>query len=214
MPRDARWVLPGIPLHIVQRGIDRRPCFFTDSDYRTYLRFLASSAQRFACSVHAYCLMTNHVHLLVTPHDADACGAFMKYLGQCYVQSVNQRLARTGTLWEGRFRSCVVQSESYVLACYRYIELNPVRASMVSSPADYPWSSHGANAAGKPCKVVRPHAVYESLGLDTPSRADAYRMLCADALPPPQIDEIRKATRVGCAIGARRRGRGRPSLAK
>lgn len=214
MPREARWVLPGIPLHIVQRGINRSRCFFTESDYSLYLELLSSSALRFDCTIHAYCLMTNHVHLLVTPQDSGACGAFMKRLGQCYVQAVNQRLGRGGTLWGGRFRSSPVRSDNYVLACYRYIELNPVRAGMVRLPAQYRWSSHAANAEGRANTIVQPHAAYIALGSDTQRRLDAYRELCGDALPDADLDDIRKATKVGCVIGTRRRGRGRPPAAK
>ena len=158
--------------------------------------------------------MTNHVHLLVTPEHEAACGAFMKYVGQCYVQAVNHRLSRTGTLWEGRFRSCLVQSESYVLACYRYIELNPVRAGMVALPGDYRWSSYAGNAEGQANPLIQPHSAYEALGADAPRRAHVYRELCCDVLPDLEIEEIRKATSVGCAIGARRRGRGRPATLK
>jgi putative transposase len=214
MPREARWVMPGIPLHIVQRGINRNTCFFSEADYSTYLHFLGSSAARFECAVHAYCLMSNHVHLLLTPHTPDACGVFMKHLGQCYVQSVNKRLGRTGTLWEGRFRSCVVQSDSYVLACYRYIELNPVRAGMVSSADQYFWSSYVTNAEGRENGLLQSHPAYESLGPTREGRAAAYKELCADALPLTDLEQIRKATSVGCVIGTRRRHRGRPPMAK
>jgi putative transposase len=179
-----------------------------------YLHFLGSSATRFGCAVHAYCLMSNHVHLLITPQTPDACGAFMKHLGQCYVQAVNKRLARSGTLWEGRFRSSLVQSESYVLACYRYIELNPVRAGMVSSPDDYSWSSYAANAEGKENALLQSHPAYESLGQDRRQRTAAYKELCGDALPLIDLEQIRKATSVGCVVGAPRRQRGRPFMAK
>src|SRR5262245_51438159 len=144
MPRVARAVLAGLPVHVVQRGINRQQCFFSEGDYSTYLRFLAEFALRFGCAVHAYCLMTNHVHLLVTPETPESCALMMKNLGQRYVQTVNRRLERSGTLWEGRFKSGIVQSDGYVLACYRYIELNPVRAGMVKDPAQYRWSSYSS----------------------------------------------------------------------
>jgi putative transposase len=214
MPREARFVMPGMPLHIVQRGINRDSCFFSEADYGMYLHFLGSSAARFGCAIHAYCLMSNHVHLLITPHTPDACGAFMKHLGQCYVQAVNKRLNRSGTLWEGRFRSSLVQSDSYVLACYRYIELNPVRAGMVSSPAEYWWSSYATNAEGKENALLQSHPAYESLGQNCGQRAEAYKELCADALPATDVEQIRKATSVGCVVGTPRRQRGRPFMAK
>jgi putative transposase len=210
MPRLARSVIPGFPLHVVQRGINRNPCFFASADYDLYLDCLAQSAARFACSVHAYCLMSNHIHLLLTPREENACGLFMKHLGQRYVQTINRRLSRTGTLWEGRFHSCPVRSDNYVLACYRYIELNPVRAGMVGTPAEYSWSSYCANAQGGAGGLLQPHLAYEALGSDPDKRASAYKELCKTALPLSDIQSIRKATRVGAVIGAPRRSRGRP----
>ena len=214
MPRAARYVLPGLAVHVVQRGISRLPCFFSDVDYETYLRYLADSSRRFGCLVHAYCLMTNHVHLLVTPKEHDACGRFMKHLGQRYVQTVNARMGRTGTLWEGRFHSSLARSDEHVLACYRYIELNPVRAGMVQRPGDYFWSSYGGNVGRTVDAILCPHDAYQSLGELANARAAAYAALCAAGLPDAAAQEIRKATRVGCVIGTPRRSRGRPSLAK
>ena len=207
MPRAARTVLVDCPLHVVQRGINRNACFFSESDYRTYLRLLAEFSHRFGCSVHAYCLMTNHVHLLITPHSSDSCAQVMKNLGQCYVQGVNHRLERSGTLWEGRFHSSLITSDAYLLACYRYIECNPVRAGMVTSPDDYPWSSHRANTGGQ-ADFLTTHPVHGSLG------SEAYKALCRDEVPAPVLEDIRKAIRVGCAVGTRRRGPGRPSKAR
>ncbi len=210
MPRLARCVVPGIPLHIVQRGINRSPCFFAEADYALYVRLLQRFSAKFGCAVHAYCLMTNHVHLLVTPQAPDACALLMKNLGQCYVQCVNKRLERTGTLWEGRFHSCLVQSDNYVLACYRYIELNPVRAGLAGAPEAYRWSSYAANSAGDDAGVVQAHSAYEALGHDAMQRSSAYKALCESAPSPQVIGEIRKATRIGCVVGHVRRSRGRP----
>jgi putative transposase len=210
MPRLARSVVRGIPLHIVQRGINRNPCFFAGTDYAWYLRFLQRFSERFGCSVHAYCLMTNHVHLLVTPQAQDACALMMKNLGQCYVQAVNKRLERSGTLWEGRFHSCMVQSDSYVLACYRYIELNPVRAGLVTAPNEYRWSSYAENSGCGIGSSVQPHPAFEALGTDASQRSRAYKELCASAPSPLVVEEIRKATRIGCVVGDVRRNRGRP----
>jgi putative transposase len=140
----------------------------------------------------------------------DACARLMKHLGQRYVQFVNKRLRRSGTLWEGRFKSCVVDSEAYALACYRYIEFNPVRAGMSASPGAYRWSSHRANAQGDPFTLVTPHAAYEALGLDVDRRQAAYRALCATAPSASVVEEIRKATRIGCAAGRQRAPKGRP----
>jgi putative transposase len=204
MPRIARCVLAGYPLHVVQRGINRNPCFIANGDYATYLRFLTKLAPQFGCAVHAYCLMTNHVHLLLTPAYSEACALLMKNLGQRYVQWFNHRTGRGGTLWGGRFRSCVVTTDDYVLACYRYIELNPVRARMVPSPGDYPWSSYAANAEGAPNGLITRHGAYEALG------AQAYRGMCESSPPADMLEEIRKATQIGRVAGARRRSRGRP----
>lgn len=136
-------------LHLIQRGNNRQACFFANDDYRCHLDWLAESAVRTDCAIHAYVLMTNHVHLLVTPTVADSAGQLMKRLGQRYVQRVNRLYRRSGTLWEGRYRSSLVQDETYALACHRYIELNPVRAGMVDHPRDYPWSSYRAKGAGR-----------------------------------------------------------------
>jgi putative transposase len=204
MPRVARSVVAGYPLHVVQRGINRAPCFTANGDYASYLRFLGSLAAQFECAVHAYCLMTNHVHLLLTPASADGCALLMKNLGQRYVQWLNHRLGRSGTLWGGRFYSCIVNTDHYLLACYRYIELNPVRAGIVLSPDQYPWSSYAANAEGATKQLIRPHAAYEALGVA------AYKSLCESAPPADLVEEIRKATQIGCVAGARRRLRGRP----
>jgi putative transposase len=214
MARAARCVVADIPLHVVQRGINRSNCFFADGDYLAYLRYLHDFSLEFGCSVHAYCLMTNHVHLLLTPRAPDACSLLMKKLGQCYVQAVNQRLCRTGTLWEGRFRSCMVSSDTYVLACYRYIELNPVRAGMVVSPELYRWSSYSANGRGQGDGLIDSHPAYEALGSEPSVRGHAYRQLCQDAPSAPLVEEIRKATRLGGVAGKVRRRRGRPGADK
>ena len=210
MPRTARVVVPDLSVHIVQRGHDRSDCFFEDSDYRAYLGYLAEFATRFACAVHAYCLMTNHVHLLVTPRAADSCALMMKNVSQRHVQRINSRLERTGTLWEGRFYSCPILSERYLLTCYRYIELNPQRAGMVLHPSQYAWSSYPQNACGDPHGFLAPHSVYLALADDAQGRAGAYRALLDEPIDAETLDQIRKATRGGYAVGSARRGRGRP----
>ncbi len=149
MPRRARVFLPEIPLHIIQRGNNRQACFYAEEDYGFYLDCLQEYAIKTRCQIHAYVLMTNHVHLLATAVDVQGAGELMKALGQRYVQYVNRRYRGRGTLWEGRFRSCLTEEESYLLACMRYIELDPVRAEMVSHPAEYRWSSYRANAQGE-----------------------------------------------------------------
>jgi len=210
MPRTARVVVPEVSLHIVQRGHGRHDCFFEEGDYAAYLGYLREFAMRFGCSVHAYCLMTNHVHLLLTPHVPDACGLAMKYTAQHYSNRINKRLQRSGTLWEGRYYSCLVPVERYALACYRYIELNPVEAAMVKHPADYRWSSYASNVQANNAGFLRPHPAYEALGQDPATRASAYVELFDVPLERSLVDEIRKATRGGYLLGAERKPRGRP----
>jgi putative transposase len=202
-------VLPGVALHLVQRGVNRQPCFFAPRDYADYLRLLAVFAPDSGCSVHAYCLMTNHVHLLLTPHHSGACARLMKQVNQRYVQRLNKSAGRIGTLWQGRFHSSVVASERYALACYRYIELNPVRAGLVARAREYYWSSYRANAEGDTSTLVAPHVAYAALGNSADGRASAYRGLFDLRLPDAEIEEIRKATRGGYRIGEKRRPPGR-----
>lgn len=201
MPRHARTIVPDVATHIVQRGNNRSPCFFSDADRHVYLAQLGDLSQRCECDVHAYCLMDNHVHLLVTPKRPDACALLMKNLGQRYVQYVNRTYGRTGCLWEGRFRSCLAQSERYVLACYRYIELNPVRARMVDDPSEYRWSSYHANVEGKSDPLLTPHQEFAALGESESARRRAYRALFDDALSAELLSEIRAATSGGHALG-------------
>jgi putative transposase len=177
MPRRARVLLPGVPVHLIQRGNNRSARFFADEDYRFYLDHLAEESARHGCAVHAYGLMANQVHLLLTPQAGNSPGGLMKGLGQRYVQYVNRTYQRSGTLWEGRFRSCLLQEEAYVLACYRYIELNPVRAGMVAHPAEYRWSSDRANAQGESAEWLTAQALYFDLDGDADRRLAAYREL-------------------------------------
>ena len=204
MPRRARLSVAGVPWHIIQRGNNRAVCFHAETDYRRYLDDLAEQSRRFGCTIHAYVLMTNHVHLLLTPAKADSAGLMMKHLGQRYVQYVNRVYRRSGTLWEGRFRSCLTQSEDYVLACYRYIELNPVRAGMVRHPRDYRWSSFHANGDGKQDAMVVPHEQYLGLARNAQARQEAYRALFKAHLDPEVIERIRSATNGNVVLGSKR----------
>ena len=201
MPRRARLSIAGIPWHIIQRGNNRSACFYAEEDYRRYLETLEEQAKKFDCAVHAYVLMTNHVHLLLTPAREESAGLLMKHLGQRYVQYINRTYRRTGTLWEGRFRSCLTQNENYVLSCYRYIELNPVRAGMVDHPRDYRWSSHRANAQGKVESLILPHDEYLKLGNGDLERQSAYRELFRAHMDAERVAEIRKATNGNYALG-------------
>ena len=202
MPRRARVTLPNVPLHIIQRGNNRQACFHADEDYRAYLNWLAEYAREGDCAIHAYVLMTNHVHLLLTPHDTGSAGNLMKRLGQRYVQYVNRTYRRTGTLWEVRFRSCLTQEEDYVLTCHRYIELNPIRADLVGHPAEYRWSSYRANAQGEASGLLTPHPTYTALGTSAAERQAAYRELFRFELDPGRVDEIRQATNSNYALGS------------
>ena len=204
MPRRARLSVPGIPWHIIQRGNNRSVCFHAEEDYRRYLDNLSDLAVRFDCRVHAYVLMTNHVHLLLTPGKVDSAALLMKHLGQRYVQYVNRTYRRSGTLWEGRYRSCLTQSEDYVLACYRYIELNSVRAGMVRHPRDYLWSSFHANGDGKSDVLVSPHEQYLGLGRTAESRREAYRQLLRAHMDGEMLTQIRDATNGNYVLGGKR----------
>lgn len=193
-------MLPGIAVHVIQRGNDRADCFFDDEDRAFYLFHLGKILPRARCLLHAYCLMTNHVHLLVTSEEEQGCAKLMKGIGQLYSQYVNRRYGKCGHLWEGRFKSCLVQSEHYVLTCYRYIELNPVRARLATRPDEYAWSSYPANAKGECAGVVTPHEEYERLGRTPGERQATYRDLFGQ-LQAPALEEIRMATNGGYALG-------------
>lgn len=193
--------MPDIPLHIIQRGNNRVPCFGCDSDYLAYLDMLGECALDCGCAIHAYVLMTNHVHLLLSPDDVDSPSIMMQRLGRRYVRYFNHRHHRTGTLWEGRFRSCLVLDAEYLLTCYRYIELNPVRARMVASPRDYPWSSYRTNALGYPDQIVKPHRVYTGMGEDAQTRQAAYNRMFDDALSDETLEQIRSASNGNRALG-------------
>src|SRR3989338_447673 len=202
MPRRARLSIPGIPWHIIQRGNNRSVCFHAEEDFQFYLHYLQEFATQFGCAIHAYVLMTNHVHLLLTPQRPDSASLLMKHLGQRYVQYINRTYKRSGTLWEGRFRSCLTQTEDYVLACYRYIELNPVRAAMVNRPQDYRWSSYHANALGKASSLIVPHDEYLRLGRDQKNRLESYQALFKAHLDEEIVGQIRNATNGNFALGS------------
>ena len=210
MARAARIVIPDVSVHIVQRGHDGHDTFFNERDYIAYLDLLCEFAATTRCSVHAYCLMTNHVHLFLTPHAAHSCAMLMKNVSQRYVQRINRLRQRTGTLWEGRFYSCLVPTERYALNCYRYVECNPVKPGIVNRPGEYRWSSYRRNVEGLAGTFLIPHPAYLALAEDEGRRLQTYRALCDEPLPPEAVDDLRKATRRGCAVGTPPRRRGRP----
>jgi len=174
MPRRARLVIPEIPLHITQRGVNRCAVFLDSDDRAHYLRLLSSITKDQGADIHAYVLMGNHVHLLLTPQTTGSASAAMRRLGQCYVQAFNRKYGRTGTLWEGRFKSCLVDTEAYLLSVYRYIELNPVRAAIAVAPERYFWSSAQGNLGIRLDHVLTPHPVFLALSADNAKRAEIY----------------------------------------
>ncbi len=194
MARHPRLILPGVALHIYQRGNDRKATFREDSDRLVYLSNLGELCKRWECALHAYCLMTNHVHLLLTPADEDGPACVMRDLGRRYVRYFNERHGRTGSLWEGRFYSCLLDSARYVLGCQRYIDLNPVRAGMVSSPGGYRWSSYAGNSGARKDSLLTPHAEYLAMSSDESMRHAAYAALCREAEGPEFLAGMRDAT--------------------
>ena len=197
MARHPRLILPEVAVHLVQRGNDRQACFRHETDYLVYLSNLGDLCRRRRCALHAYCLMTNHVHLLLTPGDTNACALLMRDLGRCYVRYFNRRYERTGSLWEGRFRSCLVDTSRYILGCYRYIELNPVRAGMVSSPGEYRWSSHVSNSGAANHRLLTPHVEYLALARNESERHKAYLQLFQDGVEAAFLSDVRDATNGG-----------------
>ncbi len=202
MARQPRLDLPGIAQHIVQRGVDRQPCFATECDYGNYLQELTEASRKHGCSLHAYVLMTNHVHLLVTPAEAGAVSRMMQAIGRRYVACFNARYRRTGTLWEGRFKAALVGNARYTLACYRYIELNPVRARMVDDPSAYRWSSYRHNALGDIDPRTSEHRDYLRLAQTADKRRSVYRNLVAERLDDSEIRALRAHTQQQRAYGS------------
>jgi len=204
MPRKPRMYLPDMPYHVIQRGNNRDATFYAEQDYQFYLDCLYDACSRYKVAVHAYVLMTNHVHLLMTPATEDSISLTMQSLGRRYVQYVNKQYRRTGTLWESRHKASLVDKENYLLHCCRYIELNPVRAGMVAHPEEYRWSSYGCNANGKFNKIVQTHALYNALGLDATERLEAYRALFRHELDVSVLSCIRNAAMFSMPTGDNR----------
>jgi putative transposase len=201
MPRKPRIDLPGMPQHVIQRGNNREPCFYTTADYQYYLQTLGEALQRHCCQLHGYVLMTNHVHLLFTPLVSCGISQVMQDTGRKYVQYVNRTYRRSGTLWEGRYKANVVDSDAWLLTCMRYIEMNPVRAGMVCHPGEYRWSSYATNAQGLVNTLLSPHRLYLELGKDPSDRQCAYRELFRRDLDGHQIHEIREMLNQELVLG-------------
>lgn len=201
MARLPRYTVRGLVQHIIQRGNNRVTTFATSADYQFFAECLHTACAKHGCQIHAYVFMTNHVHLLMTPSSDNGIGKVMQSVGRRYVQHFNRASRRTGTLWEGRYRATLIDSERYLLACYRYVELNPVRAGIVCRPEDYAWSSHRANALGGTDALVTAHERYSVLGADPVSRRGAYRALFENALDEATLRMIRETTNKAWALG-------------
>jgi putative transposase len=193
-----------MPQHVIQRGNNRQVCFADEQDFTAYAGWLKGYSKKYQVDIHAWVLMTNHVHLLCTPRGQNAVSHMMQSLGRHYVRYFNFSYKRTGTLWEGRFKSRLVQEETYLIQLYRYIELNPVRAGMVEQPSDYVWSSYPINALGKVSELCTPHAVYLALGKDANERQASYRELFKHHVDGKLLEDIRLAVNKGMALGSER----------
>jgi putative transposase len=204
MARQRRYRIASIPQHLIQRGNNRGATFFGDEDYRYYLDCLKRASAEAGCAVHAYVLMTNHVHLLATPSNEAALSEMMQAVGRRYVRYINHRYRRTGTLWEGRYRAAVIDSDAYLLRCYRYLELNPVRAGIVHHPGEYSWSSYRHHAGDADDELIQEHEVYVNLGAGTGERRAAYREFCEQGVDGREIRQIQEATERGWVLGDER----------
>lgn len=201
MPRKPRFYLPGVSVHVMQRGHDRLPVFFCDDDYRQYLIYLKENAERYSCSVHAYVLMTNHIHLLLTPELENSVSSLFQGIGRQYVTYINKTYQKSGSLWEGRHKGCIIDSERYLLSCMRYIELNAVRASMVDRPEEYYWSSFSSNAEADDNAIITPHDLYLSLGRNKEERSAMYSNMFKTAFVEEELKSIRAGTQTGTPLG-------------
>lgn len=200
MPRLPRICPPDIPQHIIQRGNNRQNCFSSDEDIGTYAHWLHEAAIKYDVQIHAWVFMTNHVHLLATPSHEHATSLMMQHIGRHYVRYFNHTHERSGTLWEGRFKSSSILNDTYFLLCQRYIELNPVRAQMVNDPADFKWSSYRTNGLGIESKLCDPHALYIALGSSERERQTNYRSLFASRIDDVQLAAIRTAVNTGSPL--------------
>jgi len=204
MARQPRFIIPGQPQHVIQRGNNRDVIFVSEADYLFYLEKLSEACEEHQCDIHAYVLMTNHVHLLMTPHKEHSIAKVMQTVGRYYVQYFNYTYQRTGTLWEGRYRATLIDSETYLLSCYRYIELNPVRAGIAEHPANYRWSSYRCNAQGKADRLVTFHGLYLGLAATDKKRLKVYCDLFSNQMNEEIINEIRITTNKAWVLGSDR----------
>ena len=194
----------GVPQHVIQRGNNHQVCFGSEKDMKAYLGWLKEYSKKYFVEIHAWVLMTNHVHLLCTPRGEQAVSQMMQSIGRMYVRYYNYSYGRSGTLWEGRFKSCLIESEQYLFELYRYIELNPVRAGMVKEPSDYSWSSYACNALGVETDLQTPHTQYLSLAKTKKARLENYRSLFNDYIRTELLNEIRESINKGLALGSKK----------
>ncbi|MGO4378501.1 transposase [Pseudoduganella sp. RAF53_2] len=194
MPRQPRHFPAGSCMHIVQRGDNRRTCFHSENDRRHYVSLLDKYSKASGCLIHAYVLMSNHVHLLVTVQELNAQSWMMKAISQCAAHRLHCLRGESGTMWDGRYKAARVEAEDYLLLCQRYIELNPVRAGMVQYPGHYRWSSYNCNAEGRRNDVITPHEVYLRLGREARQRQMAYQALFDIPYSESDLERIRGAT--------------------
>ena len=202
MARHPRFCPAGLPQHLIQRGNNHSICFARDEDYAAYAHWLHEYSEKYQVAVHAWVLMTNHIHLLATPETDNGASQLMQALSRRYAQYFNYTYDRSGTLWEGRFRSSLVENERYLLSCYRYIEMNPVRAQMVDDPAQYNWSSYHCNGLGVPSTLCTPHEEYQKLGANSGERLSNYRALFEKPVEQSLTKEISTALNKGLALGS------------
>jgi putative transposase len=210
MSRLRRNFVPGLPAHLTHRGNNRQVIFRRPADFEVFKHYLKEAVERYAVALNAYVLMNNHVHLMLTPSDVRGISKALHSTSRRYAGYFNARYARTGTLWEGRFGAGLIRAERYLFACYRYIDLNPVRAGIVSRPDQYRWSSHGYYATGVKDELVTPHSLILELSADSSRRQAAYRALFEMPCDPKDYEAIRIASKVGGTIGEKPRARGRP----
>ncbi len=201
MARFNRIAPVGVTEHILHRGNNKQDCFVEEEDMKAYLSWLTEYSVKYKVDVHAWVLMSNHVHLLCTPQEPEAISKMMQSMGRMYVRYFNNAYQRSGTLWEGRYKSCLIES-NYLLELYRYIELNPVRAGMVNEPSEYSWSSYQCNGFGKRSKLQSPHELYNALGRSKKKRLESYQLLLDIDVEEVLLDDIRKSINKGVALGS------------
>ena len=202
MARLPRLVVPHQPHHIIQRGNDRQLIFRDHADYMVFLGWLGDAARQFNVAIHSYVLMPNHLHLLASPSEPTGLARMMQWIGRQYVPYFNRKYARVGTLWQGRYRATVIDSERYFMTCSRYIELNPVRAGLVENPGEYPWSSYMHHVGAKLDSLISDHPLYWALGNTPFEREAAYKNLIEQVLTSDEMSELNGATSSGWALGS------------